>query len=422
MLSAPIALAAPPTKRPTRKPLSPSRKPSKKPVSAPSKRPTDKPRLPTARPSKKPIAKPSSRPTRKPTSKPTLSTASVVNLIRQNITNLLQSSAANTTKGPLGPKFVRLAFHDCVGGCDGCVDLTNGDNGGLDIPINALAPIVSKYEGQGGVSRADIWAISALVACQMAAKRSNFLFPVNYVGRKNCETTQQTCYDKNQQVVACSATRGPNRDLPSADLTTSGVLQYFETVFSLTADETVAVMGAHTLGTASRSNSGFNGTAGWVNNVNALDNAYYAGLVGGNSSTDSFEKLFQGPRWDQQFVNNTNLVNIPNRFQWIHPNVNQSVPTIMLNADIGMVRDLTNFLNATTGEVKCKFACPGSTTCPQNGPPACPFASQTFNTSVEYKFNNTLWLNEFRDAYNKMLINGYSTTQCDTPPCVLQLK
>lgn len=30
------------------------------------------------------------------------------------------------------PGFVRLAFHDCVGpnGCDGCIDMNNGDNSG----------------------------------------------------------------------------------------------------------------------------------------------------------------------------------------------------------------------------------------------------------------------------------------------------
>ena len=222
--------------------------------------------------------------------------------------------------------------------------------------------------------------------------------------------------------MACNATRGPHRDLPSADLTTHGVLSYFSNVFGLTTDETVAVMGAHTLGTARRTNSGFNGTGGWVGNINLLNNAYYAGLVGGNAPNDTFVNLFNGPRWDLQLVKNSNLQDIPNRFQWIHSNINQSVPNIMLNADIGMVRDLTDFLNETTGEVKCKFACAGSTTCPQNLPPACPFASQTFNISVAYKFNNTLWLNDFKAAFNKMLTNGYSTDAgCNSPPCVLQL-
>jgi hypothetical protein len=41
-----------------------------------------------------------------------------------------------TSKQKLAQKFVRLGFPDCVGACDGCVDLTNPDNNGLDIPIN----------------------------------------------------------------------------------------------------------------------------------------------------------------------------------------------------------------------------------------------------------------------------------------------
>ena len=46
------------------------------------------------------------------------------------------------------------------------VDLTNIHNKGLDIPINALAPIVKKYTGK--LSRADTWAIAAMVASQVS--------------------------------------------------------------------------------------------------------------------------------------------------------------------------------------------------------------------------------------------------------------
>ena len=28
-------------------------------------------------------------------------------------------------------KMIRLGFHDCVGGCDGCLNLNNADNAGL---------------------------------------------------------------------------------------------------------------------------------------------------------------------------------------------------------------------------------------------------------------------------------------------------
>jgi hypothetical protein len=44
----------------------------------------------------------------------------------------------------IAPKYVRLGFHDCVGGCDGCVDMSDDNNRGLDIPIRELEPIVMK--------------------------------------------------------------------------------------------------------------------------------------------------------------------------------------------------------------------------------------------------------------------------------------
>ena len=64
------------------------------------------------------------------------------------------------------PKFLRLGFHDCVGGCDGCVDLTNRDNTGLKEPIEAIYPIVDKFKES--YSRADIWALATLVAADVS--------------------------------------------------------------------------------------------------------------------------------------------------------------------------------------------------------------------------------------------------------------
>jgi Peroxidase len=40
-------------------------------------------------------------------------------LVKADIKALIDANPA------LAPKFVRLTFHDCVGGCNGCVDMTN---------------------------------------------------------------------------------------------------------------------------------------------------------------------------------------------------------------------------------------------------------------------------------------------------------
>jgi len=53
-------------------------------------------------------------------------------------------------------------FHDCVGGCDGCVDLLNIDGHGLEVPIAAIDKVVASYAQHGRATRADIWALAAM--------------------------------------------------------------------------------------------------------------------------------------------------------------------------------------------------------------------------------------------------------------------
>merc|ERR1711990_538484 len=44
------------------------------------------------------------------------------------------------------PAAVRLAFHDCVGGCDGCIDPDKPANAGLEPFVKALEPTFKRYE------------------------------------------------------------------------------------------------------------------------------------------------------------------------------------------------------------------------------------------------------------------------------------
>lgn len=129
-------------------------------------------------------------------------------------------------------QIVRLAFHDCVGGCDGCVDLDNPENFGLRPPVDALEPIFSRY--QEFLSRADIWVLAAFVANERAQGDNGgnlVTFDMQFYGRQDCS----------------DPTGGPDRSLPSAHFTTDQVLSFFQTNFDFSAQETVAIMGAHTL-------------------------------------------------------------------------------------------------------------------------------------------------------------------------------
>ena len=53
--------------------------------------------------------------------------------------------------------------------------------------------------------------------------------------------------------------RKENKNFPEVTFTTEALLDYFKATFSLTEIETVALMGAHTLGGLNSLNSGYNG-------------------------------------------------------------------------------------------------------------------------------------------------------------------
>jgi hypothetical protein len=369
-----------------------------------------------------------------------LQTGSILNLINRDIIRLIRINN-NNNDIDLRPKFLRLGFHDSIGGVDGCVDLSNADNNGLEIPIAALEPIVAEYVDEPFISRADIWAMATLIAADDAERGNNVgEFPMTHVGRVDCEKKGSPCLNKDGDVTTCGPTSGPHRDLPGPDMDTHQLLQFFSEGFGFTPRETVAIMGAHTIGTLSRTHSGFDGPEGWLNNNRALTNGYYDRLVGGESTDATDEELTDAPNWTVEFINNDNLEDInnnavPSRFQWFHePPNNNGQKTIMLNSDIALVRDLSSdnednneqYLNGETGEVTgCQFKCrgPGCNNPNNPTPPVCPLARITLQIAAEYKFDNELWINDFEAVLIKMLKNGYEYNDdedCnEDEPCVL---
>jgi Peroxidase len=161
---------------------------------------------------------------RRAQAKPTTVSAAIQTATQQ----IQQIITAN--KG-MDAKFLRLSFHDCAGGCDGCVDMSSPSNAGLDAPIDILAPVVQL--NQQFLTTGDVWALAGLVASRVTQKGTTVKFPLQFVGRRQCEG---------------NATKaGPPRELPSAQFTTKKVVDYFQRTFNFSPDETVAILGAHTL-------------------------------------------------------------------------------------------------------------------------------------------------------------------------------
>jgi hypothetical protein len=86
-------------------------------------------------------------------------------------------------------KFLRAAFHDCMGGCDGSIDLTKTDNRGLEdfvkvvtqaynYSIKTTSPHSSIFSR---MKRADFWVLCEQRALAWGIKNSNVTINVSGV-------------------------------------------------------------------------------------------------------------------------------------------------------------------------------------------------------------------------------------------------
>jgi hypothetical protein len=246
--------------RPSHEPtMNPSRNSDERPSRAPAESPSREPSSST-----KPIFDATNLPTKRPVN-PDDPSDKLSQLIKDAKASILDTIAQNRS---LAANYLRLGFHDCVpngpaGGCDGCINLvTNPENSGLHLSLDALDPIVAEFEDlKLGFSRADIWALATLVAAD--ASQDQLEFSTAFVpGRQNCETVG-TC--RLRPEIKCSR-EGPDRpaDFPTTILTTHELIDFMNEHFGFNVNETVALLGAHTLGTALPEHSGYEGQNGWV--------------------------------------------------------------------------------------------------------------------------------------------------------------
>ncbi|KAL3810433.1 hypothetical protein ACHAXA_006580, partial [Cyclostephanos tholiformis] len=318
-----------------------------------------------------------------------------INNVRAEVSKLIMDSDRALLAG-----FLRMGFHDCVGGCDGCLDMTNPDNKGLQEPIDAIYPVVTKFKDS--YSRADIWAMATLVSADLAVvdgRPHGLHFPMRYIGRTDCEGSD------------AKGVGGPDVTMPSTDFTTHELLAFFKNNFDMDMEETVTIMGVHSVAVASRDASGFGNVGkedGWVFDAAEfiMDNRYYNMLIGDDMT------------WDLELVHNEN--GVPSRHQWYHEEEGKDERPIMTNSDMALVRDLSDYMttdeDGTKGAVSCVFKVDetesgGITNTRQRSvqskPVACPVAHDLLPIMQEYQMDNELWLIDFEQVLEKMLKSGY---------------
>lgn len=175
------------------------------------------------------------------------------------------------------PNAVRFGFHSCFEqGCNGCLDLTNPGNKGLELTYTLLNDIYDNElpnsipEGDTIMSRADFWALAAWNAMRATlddeyheqADEIGFKY-----GRIDCPTSP--VWPSNFPI-----------SFPNEKLGVDEIRRSFgkESIFGFTDDEAVALIGGgHSLGQAHLAVSGYEGP--WDNSPHQLDAEYFEELV-----------------------------------------------------------------------------------------------------------------------------------------------
>eukprot|EP00091_Calanus_sinicus_P008647 TRINITY_DN207_c0_g1_i12.p1 TRINITY_DN207_c0_g1~~TRINITY_DN207_c0_g1_i12.p1 ORF type:complete len:462 (+),score=130.76 TRINITY_DN207_c0_g1_i12:106-1491(+) len=294
--------------------------------------------------------------------------------------------------GNAKPAAVRLTFHDCVGGCNGCLNIDNPDNKGLEDVVAKLEEIYQAEEFYNIVSRADVWALMGIWSVNDTIRRNNedcalygpngTLPSPNQHSYENCQmvTDLQVPFMWGRKDCETSPYASTDVHLPAATLGYDGLMQFFSSEFEFTPREVTALMGVHTLGKADIFNSGFHGT--WVNNQQGyFNNQYYINIANSSLGWRAFQKPCENlPNADISACQAGQMTG----WSW-----NVAATGFNLNADMAIYK---NFSVQDSGEPDCTYEeCPLSPTAPD---------------VEEFAQDNSLWIDEFSSIYTKMLAHG----------------
>ena len=250
-----------------------------------------------------------------------------IDQLRIEVLNLIDTfgnSDDDASQKPLIGSILRLVFHDCAGPynsgidlttldnairlCDGCIDLENADHSGLQqLAQEPIEPICAAWSEK--MNRADCWVTIGNIALEYSASLSptpGTLPPLDYkFGRKTCQTSPDA--------VTNLETGGT--EFPLAHLGWDPLFAFFKDHFGFTKQESAVIIGAHTVGRAHKTGSGFDGK--WTHDTFSFNNQFFIELLDMNNQWDQVTKTSPFPQW-------SNMGRTPGEEE-----------LMMLNSDIG---------------------------------------------------------------------------------------
>ena len=236
------------------------------------------------------------------------------------------------------PLYVRLAFHDCIAGCNGCINIANPSNAGLKgAVVNSVGlynnlSISSKTFYGKSISRGDFWVLCAMRAIYISSSSVTQPILNFFAGRQDC----------------ASALNDQLENLPSASKSYDQYQSMFMNPngFNLTARETVALMGTHSIGSVVPDTSGYDGW--WVVNNKIFSNSFFTQMNDTTMNYTSVGIQVTGFNYSHQWNASADLCVGKNCTP--RPAAHQR---IMLNSDMCLLK---NFTVDSTGTPSCTYA------------------------------------------------------------------
>ncbi len=177
-------------------------------------------------------------------------------------------------------KFLRAAFHDCMGGCDGSINIVNTDNRGLEDFVKKLTDAytaainptnINSYKYFSRMSRADFWVLAETRALAWGIKNAN----------NGTFTTSLPPFSAGRS-SPLSSSNGPNEPsiFPNAAGTWAAMLTVMQNGNPFISEtDIVALLGLHGAGLAATDNSAFKGPWGPANDLNKVNNRFFISLL-----------------------------------------------------------------------------------------------------------------------------------------------